>query len=237
MGSPSVPSSSASSQTSSSASSTHKNLSPADHVARGVKFSEQGKRREAIVAYSAALKLDPNNLSALLYRAGEEYAMQELEAAERDVTQALKLDPTYAEGYILRAHLWGMKHDYQRAVDDFYTALKHPEREAHFAAYFGDKKDVVAHVYLAAAYSECPDIDFRDDAKAFQHAMQACQLDNWQNRRYVSLLVNAIAGAKTQEAAVERQQQAIAAAPTDSLKQVLEAAVEAFDIRSEFPLR
>jgi tetratricopeptide (TPR) repeat protein len=206
-------------------------------VARGVKLSEQGKRREAIAAYSAALKQDPNNLSALLYRAGEEYAMQELDAAERDVTQALKLDPTYAEGYILRAHLWGMKHDYQRAVEDFYTALKHPEREAHFAAYFGDKKDIVAHVYLAAAYAECPDIDFRDDAKAFQHAMQACQLDNWQNRRYVSLLVNAIAGAKTQEAAVERQQQAIAAAPTESLKQVLQAAVEAFDIRSEFPLR
>ncbi len=222
---------------SSASASTQQQLSPEEYLARGMKFSEQGRRREAMTAYSAALKNDPKNLSALLYRAGESYALQEFDAAERDVTQALTLDPTYAEAYILRAHLWGVKHDYARAVDDFSTSLQHPERDANFAKYFGDKKDVVAHVYLAAAYSECPDLNFRDDEKAYQHALQACQLDEWQNRRYVSLLVNAIAGSETQEDAVRRQSEAVAAAPNETVKEQLQVAVEAFDYRSEFPLR
>jgi tetratricopeptide (TPR) repeat protein len=220
----------------SSAGSSGKTLTPEENVARGVQLSEKGRRRDAIAAYTAALKQNPKHLPALLYRAGEEYALQDFEPAEKDVAQALALDPTFAEAYILRAHLWGVKHEYQRAVDDFLSGLKHPERDDHFVAYFGDKKDVVAHVYLAATYSECPELAFRDDTKAFQHAMQACQLDNWQNRRYVSLLLNAIAGAKTQEEARKRQEQAIAAAPTASIKEVLQTAVEAFDIRSEFPL-
>jgi hypothetical protein len=160
-----------------------------------------------------------------------------MEAAEKDIAQALSLDSTYAEAYILRAHLAGARHDYQASVDDFYTALKHPEREANFAKYFGDKKDVVAHVYLAAGFSECPDLNFRNDAKAFEHALQACQLDAWRNRRYVSVLVNAIAGSKTQDDAVSRQEQAVAAAPTESIKEQLRVAVEAFDLRSAFPLR
>ncbi len=221
----------------SAAPATNEKLSTEEHIARGMKLSEQGRRRDAINAYSAALKQDGRNLAALLYRAGEHYALQEFDAAERDVTQAISLDAAYAEAYVLRAHLSGMKHDYQAAVDDFYTSLKHPERDANFSAYFGDKKDIVAHVYLAAAYSECPDLNFRDDAKAFQHALTACKLDNWQNRRYVSLLVNAIAGSKSQEAAVQRQQEALAVAPNDSVKQQLEVAVEAFDYRSEFPIR
>jgi tetratricopeptide (TPR) repeat protein len=214
-----------------------KTLTAEEHVLRGVKLSEKGKRRDAIAAYTAALKQNPKHLSALLYRAGEEYALQEFAPAEKDVAQALALEPAFAEAYILRAHLWGVNHEYQKAVDDFLTALKHPERDEHFVAYFGDKKDVVAHVYLAATYSECPDLSFRNDAKAFEHAMQACQTDNWQNRRYVSLLVNAIAGAKSQDEALRRQEQAIAAASTDAIKEVLQTAVEAFDMRSEFPLR
>jgi tetratricopeptide (TPR) repeat protein len=221
----------------SSAATSGKTLTAEEHVARGVKLSAAGKRRDAIAAYTAALKQDSKHLPALLYRAGEEYALQDFAPAEKDIAQALALDSKFAEAYILRAHLWGVKHDYQRAVDDFLTALKHPERDAHFVAYFGDKKDVVAHVYLAATYSECPDLAFRDDAKAFEHAMQACQIDNWQNRRYVSLLLNAIAGAKTQEEALRRQEEAIAAAPSTNIKDVLQTAVEAFDMRSEFPLR
>jgi len=221
---------------SASASNQQQRLSPEEQLARALKFSEQGRRREAINAYTAVLKQDPKNLTALLFRAGEQYAMQEFDAAEKDITQALSIDPTYAEAYILRAHLWGVKHDYSRAVEDFSTALQHPEREANFAKFFGDKKDVVAHVYLAAAYSECPDLNFRDDEKAYQHALKACQLDNWQNRRYVSLLVNAIAGSQTQEDATRRQNEAVAAAP-DSVKEQLQVAVEAFEYRSEFPLR
>jgi hypothetical protein len=49
--------------------------------------------------------------------------------------------------------------------------------------------------------------------------------------------LNAIAGAKTQEEAQRRQEEAIAAAPTASIKDVLQTATEAFDMRSEFPLR
>lgn len=226
-----------SSASSADAAAPGKTLTAEEHVERGVKLSEKGKRRDAIVAYTAALKQNPKHLPALLYRAGEQYALQEFAPAEKDIAQALAIDPAFAEAYILRAHLFGVKHEYQKAVDDFLTALKHPERDEHFVAYFGDKKDVVAHVYLAATYSECPDLSFRNDAKAFEQAMQACQLDNWQNRRYVSLLVNTIAGAKTQEEALRRQEQAIAAAPTDAIKEVLQTAVEAFDMRSEFPLR
>jgi hypothetical protein len=53
----------------------------------------------------------------------------------------------------------------------------------------------------------------------------------------VSLLVNTIAGSKTQEDALQRQQTAAADAPTDAIRQQLQVAVEAFEYRSEFPLR
>jgi tetratricopeptide (TPR) repeat protein len=221
----------------SAVSSGAKSLSAEEHVARALDFSAKGRRREAIADYTAALKQQPRLLSALLYRAGEYYARQEFDAAEKDLAQALSIDPKYAEAYILRAHLWGVKHDYEKAVDDFYTALKHPEREANFAKYFGDGKDAVAHVYLAAAYSECPDVSFRNDAKAFEHALKACQVDGWKNRRYVYLLVSAIAGSKNQDAALKRQETAVAAAPNEEIKEQLQGAVEAFERRSEFPLR
>ncbi len=225
------------SSTGSAAPPATKTVSAEAQVARGAELSSQGKRREAAAAYTAALKQNPQLLPALLYRAGEHYALQDFEAAEKDLAQALTIDSNYAEAYILRAHLWGVKHDYQKAVEDFLTALQHPEREANFAQYFGDKKDVVAHVYLAAAYAECPELEFRDDEKAFQHALKACELDGWKNRRYVYLLVSAIAGSKTQDAAARRQETAVAAAPDENIKQQLQGATEAFERRSEFPLR
>ncbi|MBW3601011.1 MAG: hypothetical protein KY475_27560, partial [Planctomycetes bacterium] len=124
--------------TGSSASSGGKKLTAEEHLQRGMDFSAKGRRRDAIAAYTAALKQQPRMLPALLYRGGEHYARQDFPAAERDIALALEIDSTYAEAYILRAHLLGVKHDYQKAVEDFYTALKHPEREPTFAAYFGD---------------------------------------------------------------------------------------------------
>ena len=82
------------------------------------------KYDQAIIDYSAAIKLDPKNAIAYNNR-GVAYADKgDFNRAKTDYNQAIKLDPNYAIAYNNRGNLYSAIKDYDRAIIDFNKAIK-----------------------------------------------------------------------------------------------------------------
>jgi lipoprotein NlpI len=82
---------------------------------------------EALVAFTAAIKADPNNSDAYMFRASV-YAIEgDYESEISDYEAMSKIDPTNGKAYFLRGCAYCAKGDYQSAIHDFTVLIyMHP---------------------------------------------------------------------------------------------------------------
>ena len=83
-----------------------------------------GQIDRTIEAYSYAIELNPNNVSAYNNR-GIAYGKKgEVDRAIEDLNTAIKLNPDYVKAYNNRGVVYGLKGDFDRAIANHNTAIK-----------------------------------------------------------------------------------------------------------------
>ena len=83
-----------------------------------------GQTDKAIEAYSYAIELNPNNVTAYNNR-GVAYGKKgKVDRAIEDLNTAIKLNPDYAKAYNNRGVVYGLKDDFDCAIADHNTAIK-----------------------------------------------------------------------------------------------------------------
>jgi Tfp pilus assembly protein PilF len=69
-----------------------------EYVEDGLEYTRQQEYRQAISAFSSAIELEPENVSAHYGLGGIYNAIQQLEMAEQSFQTVIKLDPTHYNG-------------------------------------------------------------------------------------------------------------------------------------------
>ncbi len=87
----------------------------------GVRYLSEGNYEEAIIAFTAAIEIDPKQALAYVGR-GDAYigsgeSDENLAAAQADYVQAIELDETNAEAYLGLADVYIRKGDYEKAIE------------------------------------------------------------------------------------------------------------------------
>lgn len=159
---------------------------------------------EALPYFDALVRDDPMNWDAWLRRAEVEHALNQRDASLADYTKAISLHPGEAFLFLRRGrHLWTM-HDCQRALADYQQALN-----LSGSAVRGYDLSAEVLSLEAGVYDGCPDIGFRDSAKAIATAQDAVRRAP-ERPTLLSILAAAYATEGNFEKAVETQRQALA---------------------------
>lgn len=82
----------------------------------GVRYLDDGNYEEAIIAFNAAIEIDPKKVENYVNRAAAYYAQDNTDAAVADYTTALDLDPSMAYVYCNLADIYVAQGDYDAAV-------------------------------------------------------------------------------------------------------------------------
>jgi len=146
---------------------------PAEIPAEGRRIDtvlpKRGEYRKAVEHYSSAIKSDPSNHLAYLYRADAYTFLNEFEKAVADYTRGIKLRPSEAKAYVSRGEAYTHLDKYDEAILDYKQALRLKPRLAKAHANLGDvfyygKKDYQAALrhYRAAVKLNPGDWDSRD---------------------------------------------------------------------------
>jgi len=87
----------------------------------GVRYLSEGNYEEAIIAFTAAIEIDPKQAPAYVGRGNAYVGSGETEAniatAQMDYKQAIKLDETNAEAYLGLANVYILLNDYDKALE------------------------------------------------------------------------------------------------------------------------
>ncbi len=87
----------------------------------GVRYLSEGNYEEAIIAFTAAIEIDPKNVDAFLSRAsayiGSGETEESLAAALADYQSVLELDDTRADAYLGMADVYIRQGDYEKALE------------------------------------------------------------------------------------------------------------------------
>jgi TonB family protein len=94
-----------------------------EYVERGEYYVENGDDSCAILAFSEAIRLDPNQLAAYLHRSKVYERRAEYDLAIGDLTEALRVRPRDSSVYIDRGRLLERKRDYTSAIHDYSQAI------------------------------------------------------------------------------------------------------------------
>lgn len=95
-----------------------------EFLTRGNELHEQGQYDKAIIDYSDAIKLDPNNEVAIYHR-GYTYLLKgKLENATIDFSKSIQLNPTNLKAYYFRGVILKEKKEYQKALADFSKVIE-----------------------------------------------------------------------------------------------------------------
>ena len=93
-------------------------------IRQGQTEFEQGKHRESIACFDAALELNPNLTDAYLNRSMVNLSLGHNKEAVTDCDNALKLNPDFVVAYINRAAAKFFLGEAEDAIDDYNTALE-----------------------------------------------------------------------------------------------------------------
>jgi len=200
-----------------------------DYFEQGLVFLQAQKYDQAIEAFSRTLEIIPHDFEAYNNRGIAWLYKGDSDRAIDDFTKSLDINPGYFQAYNNRGGAWVYKGDYDRAVDDFTQALTiNPyDYEAYNnrgGAWFYNKdyKRAIAdykksleinaacdaaYNQLSRIYSVCPDVKYRDSAKAVDLAEKAVELQK--RADYLDTLATAYAEAGRYEDAITTQESAI----------------------------
>jgi tetratricopeptide (TPR) repeat protein len=129
-------------------------------VRRGLGWLNKGDYGRAIADYDEAIRLTPENWSALYERGSAWSAKSEYERAIADFSEAIRLKPDYALAYKDRGIAWAGKGDRVRAIADYSEAIRL------------DPKQVRAYVARSASWRNRGDYD-----RAIADANEAIRLN------------------------------------------------------------
>lgn len=201
------------------------------YITRALARSSQGDQDQALADLNEALRIDPENPLAHQHRAFVRNQQGNYEQAVGDLNEAIRLDPQDPMAYFNRATTLGRLGKYDEAIDDFGRTIRlDPDyapahcnrgtvyklrqdfaqaRENYEKAVQMDPRYSLARNALAWLLATCPDEQYRDGARAVEHAQAACELSGWSDPGSLDTLAAAYAEAGDFAAAVERQQQAV----------------------------
>jgi tetratricopeptide (TPR) repeat protein len=167
-------------------------------MALGYSLANQGKFADADAEFSAALQLNPDNLTireALTLVAKKAEACKVLAR----LYEALKIQPT-PEIHAQIAVIQTLQGEFQEAVGHYTEALRLRP----------DLPDVLNN--LAWLLATCPDARTRDGTQAVKFAERACELTHYQKNIYVGTLAAAYAEAGRFDDAIAMAEKACALA-------------------------
>ena len=91
---------------------------------RGIAYFNKGDFDRAIVDFSEAIELNPDDAVAYNNRGGIYYLKEEYESAIADFSKAIELNPGYAIAYNNRGVAYYLKKEYESAIVDFSEAIE-----------------------------------------------------------------------------------------------------------------
>jgi len=122
-------------------------LSAADHIDLGLDYLDQGQFDEAIAAFEAAIRLDPDDALAH-YNLGRIYYLQDqMEQAAAAFEEAIQIDPEMAEAHTNLGAVYRAQGKTEEAIAACETAIQL------------DPNDDMAHYNLALAYYDLEQLD------------------------------------------------------------------------------
>lgn len=117
------------------------NAATGEHAGTWIKIGEihrlTGKNDEAEKAYSQALKIKPDNVAALVFRAGIRLALGNKEGAQKDVVAAQKIAPEDTLVRYMQARLAYIAGNYKRAAEFLQSVLRAPPWHYQSALLYG----------------------------------------------------------------------------------------------------
>ena len=133
-------------------------------VRQGILYSHKEELAKALADYTEAIRLNPKNVKAFLYRGMVRRHARQYEEAFADFAAAIKIDPKSSDGYLGRAVTAAFLKSYPDALKDF-------EQAAQLAP-----KDTAVWRRYAYFLSTCPETKFRDGKKAMEMAKRSIEL-------------------------------------------------------------
>jgi tetratricopeptide (TPR) repeat protein len=114
-------------------------LLPTDHAyfVRAMAYLAKGDLTKAFSDLNDSLSLNPNQVEALIQRAGIYRKLQAYDKAITDLTKAIQLDPVHAtpQVFVQRGEVYTFQHTFSQALTDFNQALEQDRHNA--SAYLG----------------------------------------------------------------------------------------------------
>jgi tetratricopeptide (TPR) repeat protein len=120
------------------------------------------------------------------------------DAAVKEFTEAIRLDPQDDSAYHNRGFAYAEKREYAKAIADYKEAVRlAPD-------------DPTGHTSLAWLLATCPDAGLRDGKRAVKLATRACELSDWEDANDLENLAAAHAECGRFDEAVRWQAKAVA---------------------------
>ena len=207
------------------------------YVNRGAILAQRGDHDAAILDYNEAIRFEPKMAEAFYNRGVSLGANERWDAALRDFDEALRLNPRSAGIHAARGEVFVMQGKPKNARREFEAAVRlEPKtpgawlglaRLDQLAGRFAGAAEKLAKAnklnpnvprvlnYSAWLHATAPMASIRNGKKAVEHALQACELTNWQNFGYVDTLAAAYAEQGEFEKATDFQWYALSLIPDD----------------------
>jgi tetratricopeptide (TPR) repeat protein len=204
---------------------------------RAVTLAEQNQLEEALRDFNQVIELNPRSGLAHRNRAELLATLGRMDEAAADYTHAIQDQPKDAELYAARGYAWQRLADFPRAEADLDHALQLSPENPNYLTQRGNlfaqggnfPRAIVefdhalgiepnwteAHRSLAWLYATCPNQRYRDPERALAAAERAAALASPDDYLVFDALAAAQASAGDFVSAIESQQRALAAAPTD----------------------
>ena len=202
---------------------------------RGNLWSAKGDLDKALSDFDEAIRLNPKYYLAYFNRGNTWATRKDYPKALADFGEVIRISPTYANAFNNRGVVRNNTKEYDKAIVDFDEVLRLDPRSAkahnnrgfswqskaeiakaradYEAAIRIEPRNLNASGNLAWLLAACPDAATRDGKRAVELAARACEVTAWKNDYYLDILAVSLAEAGDFDAAVRREEQAIALAP------------------------
>lgn len=117
----------------------------------GVRYLSEGNYEEAIIAFTAAIEIDPKQAPAYVGR-GDAYVLsgeaeENLTAARADYEKAIELDETLVDAYLGLANIYITQDDYEKAIEILRNGLEKTNNDEKIAMKISELEDLRPNKY------------------------------------------------------------------------------------------